>query len=157
MNGQYRETKAIRVEGRKKMRSITSEKGTVLCEVQKITSVLCSLPPVFGETLSFHMKHRCITNEALAEALGISARQISRLRNEQVPTLKLSLLVAICVCLQLEPELSEDLILKSGQHFLPIEEHVFYRYLLRSMYRDSLESCNQVLQEAGYPVLCSPH
>lgn len=124
-----------------------------LNEVRRITNLLRTLPPMFGETLSVHMRRNHLTNEAMAEALGISARHVSRMRNEVVPKLKLPLVVAICICLHLEPELSEDFILKSGLHFLPVEEHVFYRYLLRTMYKSTLESCNQELINAGYPPL----
>lgn len=135
------------------MRKSTRVASDALNEVRKITNLLRTLPPTFGETLSAHMRRRHISNEAMAEALGISARHVSRMRNEDIPSLKLPLLVAICICLHLEPELSEDFILKSGLHFLPVEEHVFYRYLLRSMYNSTLESCNQELINAGYPPL----
>lgn len=126
-----------------------------LLEVRKIAELLNTLPPTFGLTLSAHMKRLHVTNETLAERLSVSARWISSLRSASAPKLKMPKLVAICLCLHLEPELSEDLIHKAGQHFLPVEEHVFYRYLLRTRYTESLENCNDVLQQAGLDSLCA--
>lgn len=128
--------------------------GTSLIErVRKTTTLLRTLPPTFGETLSEHMTNLDITNESLAEKLGVSDRWVSSLRNVIVPKVRMPMLIAICISLQLEPELSEDLIRKAGLHFLFTEEHVLYKWILRNMYEETLESCNQVLNEAGYPSL----
>ena len=128
--------------------------GTSLIErVRKTTTLLRTLPPTFGETLSKHMTNLDITNESLAEKLGVSDRWVSSLRNVIVPKVRMPMLIAICISLQLEPELSEDLIRKAGLHFLFTEEHVLYKWILRNMYEETLESCNQVLNEAGYPYL----
>ena len=128
--------------------------GTSLIErVRETTTLLRTLPPTFGETLSELMTNQGITNESLAEKLGVSDRWVSSLRNVIVPKVRMPMLVAICISLQLEPELSEDLIRKAGLHFLFTEEHVLYKWLLRNMYEETLESCNQVLNEVGYPSL----
>lgn len=118
--------------------------------VRKTTTLLRTLPLTFGDTLSAHMTRLNITNERMAEKLGVSDRWVSSLRNVIVPKVQMPKLVAICICLQLEPELSEDLIRKAGLHFLFTEEHVLYGWILRNMYEETLESCNQVLNEAGY-------
>ena len=128
--------------------------GTSLIErVRKTTTLLRELPPTFGDTLSKHMTRLDITNENMAEKLGVSDRWVSSLRNVIVPKVRMPMLVAICISLQLEPELSEDLIRKAGLHFLFTEEHVLYGWLLRNMYEETLESCNQILNEAGHASL----
>lgn len=127
----------------------------MLQEVRKTTELLCTLPPTFGKTLSAHMKRLHITNERLAEMLCVSVRWVSGLRNAVVPTIRMPMLIAICICLQLEPELSEDLIRKAGLLFLYTEEHGLYRWILRNKYRETLDNCNQSLKEAGYHPLNS--
>ena len=87
--------------------------------------------------------------------LGVSRRWVSSLRNVDVPTIRMPMLIAICICLQLEPDLSEDLIRKAGLLFLYTEEHVLYKWLLRDKYRETLEDCNQLLKEEGYAPLNS--
>ncbi|MGI5906939.1 MAG: hypothetical protein ACOX85_11955, partial [Candidatus Pararuminococcus gallinarum] len=91
-----------------------------------------------------------LTNEAMAEALGVSARTISGWRNTQAPSLNLRDVTAICLCLHLEPELSDDLIAKAGLRPIFTEEHTIYRILLRTMYLCELAECNEVLIQAGY-------
>ena len=55
--------------------------GTSLIErVRKTTTLLRELPPTFGDTLSKHMTRLDITNENMAEKLGVSDRWVSSLR-----------------------------------------------------------------------------
>lgn len=99
------------------------------------------------------MKKRRVTNEAMAEALDVSARTISGWRNAQVPSLQLRDITAICICLHLEPELSDDLIAKAGLRPTCTEEHTVYRILLRTMYPYEPAECNEILILAGFPPL----
>lgn len=139
------------MRGKKALNTDTS----LIEHVRETTTLLRTLPPTFGDTLSAHMARLDITNERMAEKLDVSDRWVSNLRNVIAPKVQMPMLVAICISLQLEPELSEDLIRKAGKHFLFTEEHVLYGWLLRNMYDETLESCNQVLNEAGYPSLNS--
>ena len=116
-------------------------------------TALQSLPTTFGATLTEHMKKRRVTNEAMAEVLDVSARTISGWRNAQVPSLQLRDITAICICLHLEPELSDDLIAKAGLRPTCTEEHTVYRILLRTMYPYEPAECNEILILAGFPPL----
>lgn len=124
-----------------------------LSKAKHTALALQSLPATFGAALTEHMKKRRITNEAMAEALGVSARTISGWRNTLAPSLQLRDVTAICLCLHLEPELSDDLIAKAGLRPMCTEEHTVYRVLLRTMYPYEPAECNEVLTQAGYPPL----
>lgn len=124
-----------------------------LSTARRIAKELQNLPPLFGETLVVHMKRHKITNEVLADALDISVRKISGLRNAYAPVLSLRALTAICIVLHLTPELSEDLFTKAGLHPLPTGEHVAYRILLRTMYLSGIEECNERLITEGFEPL----
>ena len=97
-----------------------------------------------------HMNRRRITNEAMAEALDVSVRTISGWRNTQAPSLQLRDITAICICLHLEPELSDDLIAKTGLRPTCTEEHTVYRILLRTVYPYEPAKCNEILIQAGF-------
>lgn len=118
-----------------------------LCDAKIIAEQLLKLPASFGETLVIHMKKQKLTSEAMAEALGISTRKISMLRNTVNPSLSLREVTAICILLHLSPEYSDDMIAKAGIRPLPTREHIAYRMLLRSMYLSDIHTCNALLRE----------
>lgn len=98
-----------------------------LSETKSIANKLRKLTATFGATLAVHMKARKLTSEAMAEALNISPRTVSTLHNAAAPSLSLRQVTAICILLQLPPELSDDMIAKAGIRPLPIAEHIAYR------------------------------
>ena len=124
-----------------------------LSKARRTAITLQSLPTTFGATLTEHMNRRRITNEAMAEALDVSVRTISGWRNTQAPSLQLRDITAICICLHLEPELSDDLIAKTGLRPTCTEEHTVYRILLRTVYPYEPAECNEILIQAGFPPL----
>ena len=118
-------------------------------EARGTTQILCALPPIFSDTLVAHMKRRAITIEELEARTGISARKISDLRNDENARPVLRTVVTLCIGLQLEPELSDDLIRKSGASAKLVVEDTMYRIMLRSMYRSTVEECNAFLTAEG--------
>lgn len=126
-----------------------------LSETKSIANKLRKLPATFGATLATHMKARKLTSEAMAEALNISTRTVSTLRNAAAPSLSLRQVTAICILLQLPPELSDDMIAKAGIRPLPIAEHIAYRMLLRTMYSADLQTCNDLLLAEKFEPLTS--
>ena len=124
-----------------------------LCETKLIAEKLSNLPATFGATLVVHMKTRKLTSEAMAEALGISSRTVSTLRNAADPSLSLRQVTAICILLQLPPEFSDDMIAKAGIRPLPIAEHIAYKMLLRTMYSADLQTCNDLLRAENFEPL----
>ena len=126
-----------------------------LSEANLIANKLRKLPAPFGATLAAHMKACKLTNEAMAEALNISPRTVSTLRNAIAPSLSLRQVIAICILLHLPPELSDDMIAKAGIRPLPIAEHIAYRMLLRTMYSADLQTCNDLLLAEKFEPLTS--
>lgn len=124
-----------------------------LSEARLIAKKLSTLPVTFGDTLVVHMKARKLTSEAMAEALGVCPRTISMLRNSVAPSLSLRQVTAICILLQLPPELSDDMIAKAGIRPLPIAEHIAYKMLLRMMYSADLQTCNDLLRAEKFEPL----
>ena len=118
-------------------------------DVRNIAERLLNLPTTFGETLVMHMKKRGLTSETMAEALGVSTRKVSTLRNAVDPSISLRQLTAICILLRLSPEFSDDMIFKARIRSLPTAEHVAYRMLLRTMYCETLQTCNALLRAAN--------
>lgn len=126
-----------------------------LSETKSIANKLRKLTATFGATLAVHMKARKLTSEAMAEALNISPRTVSTLRNAAAPSLSLRQVTAICILLQLPPELSDDMIAKAGIRPLPIAEHIAYRILLRTMYSADIQTCNDLLRAEKFEPLTS--
>ena len=126
-----------------------------LSETKSIANKLRKLTATFGATLAVHMKARKLTSEAMAEALNISPRTVSTLRNAAAPSLSLRQVTAICILLQLPPELSEDMIAKAGIRPLPIAEHIAYRILLRTMDSADIHTCNDLLRAEKFEPLTS--
>lgn len=116
----------------------------------KTTRILRNLSMLFTKTLTEHMTRLNITIEELAARTGISVRSISDYRNKEDERPGLRVVVALCIGLHLEPDLSEDLIRKSGSTFMLVVEETMYKFILRDMYTSSIEECNECLVAAGF-------
>ena len=69
------------------------------------------------------------------------------MKNEIGYSPKLNTVVAVCVGLQLPPDLSMDLVNKSRHSLMAFdEEHVIYRLILNAKYRSSIYECNEILR-----------
>lgn len=144
------------IGGKRKAVESTREINTLnakLSEANLIANKLRKLPATFGATLATHMKARKLTSEAMAEALNISPRTVSTLRNSIAPSLSLRQVTAICILLHLPPEFSEDMIAKAGIRPLPTAEHIAYKILLRTVYSADLQTCNNLLRAEKFEPL----
>ena len=114
--------------------------------IQKITR---EMPATFGGTLVSHMKRKGVTNEQLAEASLLSARHISRYRNNPEVSVSLEAVVAICVGLKLHPLFAFDLLKKAGYTLNDSRQHTAYRIILSSMTNRTIYDCNECLIQDG--------
>ena len=128
--------------------SLASSRG-MHDEARESTRILCTLPAKFSDTLVAHMKRKGMTIEELEARTGIGARKISDLRNDENARPVLRTVVTLCIGLQLEPELSEDFLRKSGANVKLVVEDTMYKIMLRSMYRSTVEECNAFLTAEG--------
>lgn len=116
-------------------------------EARQIANIARSLPATFADTLTAHMDRLEVTVEELEERSLITDRTIRRMKNEIGYRPKLNTVVAVCVGLQLPPDLSMDLINKSGHTLMAFdEEHVIYRFILHAKHPCSILECNEILR-----------
>ena len=122
--------------------------------VRELAGLINTLPNSFSGTLDQLIKWRKATTEKLAEDSLLSPKTIQRMRNDEGQDSKLRTIIAICIGLKLQPELSYDLISKSGYSLkTTVELHLTYSFLLRECYFYSIETCNEILVRLNYKPL----
>lgn len=106
----------------------------------------------FGDTLKDFMRDRRIRVTELSSELGISERQLGRLRSgESKPSFEI--LLALCIGMHLEPWNSR-IMLRSAWHELPADDDgKAYVFLIQCCYDCSVAQCNQFLRSIGLPPL----
>ena len=62
--------------------------------------------------------------------------------------------VTICIGLDIDLQVSEDLLATAGYKLCPTREHQAYRFVLR-YYRGRIDECNDFLTDRGYKPLGS--
>lgn len=111
-----------------------------------------NLFPNFGDTLAFHIKERGFTQEIIAEMINVSDRQIRKYMTGEVKNPVKRTMIAMCIALQLEGDLSDDLLSKAGCHLAVSEDDLILSYIIHTMYRYSIPYCNDYLADHN----CSP-
>ena len=130
------------------------EKSITVRETNKeLIKILSTLNNIFSDTLKKLMEWAEITVEELAEKIGVDQKTIQRLRNGKNKNPNLKTVVAICIAMQLHPDLSFHLISTAGLNFKPTEEDLTYKLLIRSYYTHSIDECNKMLISQGYKPL----
>lgn len=130
-----------------------ADPGGLLEASQKLSEMLPRLPIKAGNTLSFHMSQRRITEEMLVARSGVSRRTITRLRGPSRYCPDKSTALAICVGLKLEPIFSFDWMAKMGIHFSTSPEDILYQFIINSMYWQPISKVNSIVQSFGLPPL----
>lgn len=119
-------------------------------QVNELTDLLTTLPATFSGTLSVHISRSGLTIEQLAEICGISEKTIQRYKASDEIECELPTLITLCVGLKLHPILSFDLLSKAGYGSLKSsKKHTAYKMILLTMYKCSVEQCNDYLLELG--------
>ena len=103
------------------------------------------------------MKWRGVTNEKLGELALLDPRMIQRMRTDENQAWSIKRLVALCIGLNLPPDMSLPLIEKAGVSFKHGikngEEQIIMRLILTAYFKSTIHDCNDLLAEAGYPPL----
>ncbi len=121
--------------------------------VDKMGFLLGDLPGSFSRTLDAHMKRLNVGNEELAGRMGIAERRVTDFRNLPDGPDNIRTVVAMCVALHLEPDLSEDLIEKSPASLTKSPEGRLLKIIINSMYKSSVTECNRFLIAGGHAPL----
>ena len=110
-----------------------------------------ALPSDFHEAVNEILLKKGITQEALAERLGVERRTLTKYLSQDSPTL--AHVVGICVALQLPFFISEKLIELSGNAFQRKPLHHQYREFLFQAEKLTVSRCEDILAEHGWPPL----
>lgn len=96
-----------------------------------------------------------ISEEALAEKALVSTKLVQRLRNNPAYPKNVDCVVAVCIGMNLPPELSNALISRSGftLRLAQNEAHLMYNFFLNHLYMGSIHECNDMLVAKNLPVM----
>ncbi len=108
------------------------------------------LPYRFGPALKYLIRHRGFTYESVAENALISSKQVQRYCLGEVRQEELRTVIALCVTLQLETDLSDRLLYKCGRMPGNSQEDLVLQYVLHTLYRYSVPYCNAFLESRHY-------
>lgn len=120
--------------------------------IEELVSLGCNgeeLPMTFGRMLSVHMRNNKLSNDDLADLVGISSKTVGRLRRDESRP-KIETAVAICLAMKLYPWDSKYLIELAGYN---LEAFVIYNRLITLYYNEGLPACNSFLKRNGKPPL----
>ena len=134
--------------GRSLAYSVENGAKDILKQAREISAVLQELPGSFSGTLKAHMARLNVTRGKLAEESMLSDSTIKRMRTGD-RDLQLDYVIAICIGLHLQPEYSFDLIEKAGFRLRSTPEHLIYRSILQTMYREKLSTIQKLLKDSG--------
>ena len=118
-------------------------------------SVINAMPPKFGDALVYLMKQEKQSVEGLAENARMDVKMLQRMRNDPNYPKNIESVVAICVGMHLQPEVSGELIKRSGfdLRLAQNESHLFYKFFLDSFYMHTVDECNEILRAKGFDIL----
>ena len=149
-NGKNQATVAVKYTHAEQNQIVDARAESALLVASKhTTDIMNSLPSTFSGKLVAHMDRLGLTNEKLAERALTSARTIQRMRTDEGYGKSHKNVVALCIGLNLNPVLSDDLLSKAGIAFQNTQEHIAYRFVLATHYDSSIIECNRLLEEAG--------
>ena len=114
---------------------------------EKISDLYDDLPYKFRQKLRYLRENLGLTREQLEEKSYISAQTIKQIETDEERGYTLETLIALCIGMQLPPELSFDLIRMSG---FSIEESItplngLYCFILRNLYDQGIDNANEFL------------
>lgn len=119
-----------------------------------ITKVKKEIAPMsFLECLNYLMKVRGLTGEGLEEQARVSARTISRMRNDEDYAVTKQTVVALAVGLHLPYIIGVELMGKAGLAFRNTDEDNVYQMILCSMTSASIDEVNECLVGMNYDPL----
>ena len=108
-------------------------------------NALENTPLRFGPAIAYHRKSRGFSQELLAEMVNISDKQMGNYERSAVKQPKQRTVIAMCIALKLEADLSDGLLRKGGCMPGTETEDLILLYVLHTMYEYSILFCNRFL------------
>ena len=100
----------------------------------------------FGELVEKHRKARGLTQEKLADKLGLADdRSLRAMEKSSAP--QIGNVVALCVILHLDPDDGNELVRAAGYSFRDDRQGRAYRYIVNTLTQGSLSQINHFLKE----------
>ena len=125
----------------------------ILAREMEIQRVLQELPAQFGAAFVYLMEWVEISEETLVEKALVSTKLVQRLRNNPAYPKNVDCVVAVCIGMNLPPELSNALISRSGftLRLAQSEAHLMYNFFLNHLYMSLIHECNDMLVAKNLP------
>lgn len=135
--------------------NVMARADAVLSRNAEIKNAIKDMPDGFGEALVYLMKWSDITVERLAEKALLEPKMLQRMRNDSSYPKSIESVVAVCIGMQLPPELSQELINRSGFQFRGAQNnaHILYKFFITNYYTHPIAECNEMLVAKGYAEL----
>ena len=134
---------------------VTREGKELMASLRKQRAERELFQPSFSEMTVSLMRQRGMTEAALVEASGLSRGTVSNLRNNPHMIFPIQTIVAFCIALHLDPQLSHMVVEASPSKFGSSDEMLAYKYALDTWYMEPVAVVNRRLVEAGAPPLTS--
>lgn len=136
-------------------KDVMAKADAILEREKNAQSVINAMPPKFGDALVYLMKQEKQSVEGLAENARMDVKMLQRMRNDPNYPKNIESVVAICVGMHLQPEVSGELIKRSGfgLRLAQNESHLFYKFFLDSFYMHTVDECNEILRAKGFDIL----
>ena len=110
-------------------------------------SAVADLPSAFGETLKHHRKTSGLTQEELAECLGVSRETITRYETAKKPRITKQMIARIGQQFKLRGEYTEDMMNKAGFILDTADEKDnVLRFVIYYLYLRDLSECDAYLE-----------
>ena len=118
-------------------------------------NMINAMPPKFGDALIYLMKLSKQSVESLAENARMDVKMLQRMRNDPDYPKNIESVVAVCIGMHLQPEVSSELMKRSGfsLRLAQSESHLFYKFFLDSFYTHTVDECNEILLAKGYEIM----
>ena len=109
-------------------------------------SMVASLPLSFGETLKHHRENAGMTQEEMAEMIGVDRETVTRYETAKRPSITKQMIARIGHDLKLRGEYTEDMLDKANRSLDTTDEKDnVLRFVIYYMYVRELEACNAYL------------
>ena len=127
------------------------ENGRMVSDSLLWMDIYKELDDKFGESIKNILERKELTQETLAAMLGVSPKALYNYLNSD----KISLphIIGICVALSLPYFISTELIGNAGYSLCKNKIDFLYRQFLIQSEQISVERCEDILKEQGYPPL----
>ena len=120
-----------------------------------MSKALNELPYDFGGALDYLRKYRKLTNQGLSDLSFLSVEYISKLQNNHIKAPSVQTVIALCIAMSLQFQLSDELLKRSGRSLrsLSTDEDMLYNLMIMSSSDYTVEECNQILLANNLPPL----